>query len=255
MRRMIPLLVLLVLCSGGDLRADADSAQERFRQGVERYRAADYRGAIGLFEELTAEGYGGFDLYNNLGAASYKNGDLGKSILYYERARRIEPGSIDVQHNLNVVRARLRDRVDPIPLIFFVQWWNDIKTGHRPETMFVWSLVLFWMLAAAAFVFFGFRGVLLRRIALGAGTLLLALFAVTLSLALARDAEIKAHRDAVVMVPEATVRSSDDASAVESFLVHEGLVVSILEAKNAQLRIRLADGKTGWIEASVLERI
>lgn len=254
MRRLILLLVLPLLCIG-DLHAEDASVQDRFRQGVERYRAADYRGAIGVFEELAAEGYSDFDLYYNLGAANYKNGDLGKSILYYERALLMEPGSPDVRHNLNVVRARLRDRVDPIPLLFFVQWWNDIKTGHRPETMFWWSLALFWMLAAAAFVFFGFRRVLLRRIALATGILLLVMFSVTLSLALIRDAEIEAHRNAVVMMPEATVRSSPDASAVESFLVHEGLVVSILEAENGQFRIRLEDGKTGWIEASAVERI
>ena len=250
------LVLFGMLLLAGTVSADPDaSAERRFQEGVSLYRSADYRGAVETFEKLTQDGYGGFDLHSNLGAASYKNGDLGKSILYYERALLLEPGSADVRHNLNVVRARLRDRVDPIPLLFFVQWWNDIKTGHRPETMFVWSLVLLWLLAAAAFVFFGFRGVVLRRVALVAGIVLLALFSATLTLSLVRSEEIEAHRDAVIMATEVPVRSAADASGVESFVVHEGLVVRILESRQGQSRIRLADGKTGWIDTSALERI
>ncbi|MBR9975022.1 MAG: hypothetical protein KFF77_05540, partial [Bacteroidetes bacterium] len=81
MRRLILLFVLLALCIG-DLHAEDASVQDLFRQGVQRCRAADCRGAIGMVGELAAEGYSGFDLYYNLGAANYKNGDLGKSILY-----------------------------------------------------------------------------------------------------------------------------------------------------------------------------
>ena len=255
MTRRILLLLLLVASAAPTLPAEAANAAGRFRNGVTLYRNGEYREAIRVFEGLVAEGYASTDLYYNLGSASYKNGDLGKSILSYERARLLTPGDEDIAHNLKVVRARLRDRVDPIPLLFFVRWWNDLKTGNTPEQLFIWSLVFFWLLATAAFIFFGFRAVLLRRVALGGGVLFLVLCAVFLTLSVNRSSEIGAHRRAVIMSAEQTVRSTPDASGVESFVVHEGLTVEILDARDDFYRIRLDDGKTGWIEREALERI
>jgi tetratricopeptide (TPR) repeat protein len=254
MNRAVMMLLLFAAFSTG-MSAGMQTPSDRYREAVESYKQADYRQSISLFQNLVDEGFESFELHYNLGNAAYKNGDLGLSVLSYERALILDPGNEDVAHNLNVVRARLRDKVAPIPLLFFVQWWNDLATGHRPEAMFAWSLGFFWLLAFAAFVFFGIRRVLYRRIALVAGIFLLAAFAVTLSLSLLRTAELDAHKHAVVMSAEVIVRSSPDAAGVESFIVHEGLKVQILESRDNQYRIRLADGKNGWIEQGALERI
>lgn len=254
MKRAVMMLLLFAALSTAVV-AGKDEPSARYREGVEHYKNADYRQSIRLFQELVDEGFESFDLHYNLGNAAYKNGDLGLSVLSYERALILDPGNADVAHNLNVVRARLRDKVAPIPLLFFVQWWNELETGHRPETLFAWSLGFFWLFAVAVFVFFGIRRVLFRRIALVAGIFLFAAFAVTLSLSLLRTAELDAHSHAVVMAAEVTVRSSPDAAGVESFIVHEGLKVQILESRDNQYRIRLADGKNGWIEQGALARI
>lgn len=254
MTRTVMMLLLFAVLSTA-AAAGKGTPSHRYREAVEFYKNADYRQSIRLFQELVDEGFESFDLHYNLGNAAYKNGDLGLSVLSYERALILDPGNEDVAHNLNVVRARLRDKVAPIPLLFFVQWWNDLETGHRPETLFAWSLGFFWLLAAAVFVFFGIRRVLYRRIALVAGIVIFAAFTVTLSLSLLRSAELDARSHAIVMVAEAIVRSSPDAAGVESFIVHEGLKVQILEARDGQYRVRLADGKNGWIEQGALARI
>ena len=253
MNRVAIALMLLRLCTS--LAVADQSADTRYREGLDHYRNAQYRQAIAAFEQLLDEGYASLDLYYNLGNAAYKNGDLGLSVLSYERALVRDPGNDDVRHNLRVVRARLRDRVDPIPLLFFVQWWEDLKTGSRPETAFAWSLAFFTLFTVAAFVFFGIRQVTARRIALVAGVLLLAASAAALALVVQRTAELNARRDAIVMRSEVAVRSAPDATGVESFIVHEGLKVRILETRSGQHRIRLADGKTGWIEQAALARI
>lgn len=254
MNRTVTMMLLITALSTGVL-AGKESPSVRYREAVEHYKKADYQHSIRIFQELVDEGFASFDLHYNLGNAAYKNGDLGLSVLSYERAMILDPGNEDVAHNLNVVRARLRDKVAPIPLLFFVQWWNDLESGHRPETLFAWSIAFFWLLAVAVFVFFGIRRVLYRRIALVAGIFFFAAFSVTLSLSLLRTAELDAHSHAVVMAAEATVRSSPDAAGVESFIVHEGLKVQILESRDNQYRIRLADGKNGWIEQGALARI
>ncbi|MDX9758028.1 MAG: tetratricopeptide repeat protein [Bacteroidota bacterium] len=255
MNRVLGVLLLLCFLPVAAIAGGEETPAVLYRAGLESYRNARYRQAMDAFQRLLDRGYSSFDLHYNLGNAAYKNGDLGLSVLSYERARVLDPGNEDVIHNLRVVRARLRDRIDPIPLLFFLQWWNDLKTGARPETLAYWSLGFFTLFAVSAFVFFGIPQLTARRIALVMGLVFFAGSATTLIVSLQRSADIHAHRDAVVMRSEVTVRSAPDATGVESFLVHEGLKVRILESRDHHVRIRLDDGKTGWIDQSALERI
>ncbi len=252
---IVKFVLLLLFCTTIPGISQTTPPFDRYYEAMQLYKNADYRNSLTLFHALVDEGYVSFNLYYNLGNASYKNGDLGSSVLFYNRALTLDPGNSDVDHNLNVVRARLRDRVEAIPLLFFVRWWNDLRSAHLPSVFFYWSLVFIWLLAAAAFVFFGYRHVQLRRIALITGILFFASFAASLALSLQRSEELNAHRSAVIMETEVSVRSTSDETGVESFIVHEGLKVDIMESKDSNYRIRLADGKTGWVEKSVLTRI
>lgn len=246
---------LILLTAFGTCLLAQENASEKFQRAVEHYRAAEYGDAISLLQNLERRGYDGYLLHYNLGNAYYKNGELGRSILHFEKALLYRPGDADVLHNLKVVRARTRDRLESVPLLFFVRWWNTLKSSYTPETFFVASVILLWILAAFLFVFFGFRNILLRRIALVSGMLFGVLFVLSVVLYSTRLEELNARRSAVVMPDEVTVRSTPDASGIESFKVHEGLKVHIMETRDAFYRIRLADGKTGWISASALERI
>lgn len=252
MRRVFIVLLLGITCVPS---MTAAPVEELFRQGIAAYKAGSYEASVGLFDSVRAAGKDGFILQYNLGCAHYKNGDIGKSILAFERALRFDPGNVDAMHNLNVVRARTRDRIEPIPLIFVVQWWNDVKDAHLPSTFFLWSALFLSLLAASAFVFLGFRGTMLRRSALATGFLAALLFIAALGLYRERVRELEQQRFAVVMQAIVTARSTADASAVDSFTMHEGLTVEILRESNGQYLVRLADGKQGWVPSGTVERI
>jgi tetratricopeptide (TPR) repeat protein len=251
-RRIAFLLILLMTLSNAIV---AQQSQQRFHEASDAYASAKFQDAIRILHALERDGYAGFEVYFNLGNAYYKNGNLGASMLYFEKALLRDPGNEDVLHNIRVVRARTRDRVEPIPLLFFVRWWNDIKSAYLPGTFFTWSVLFLWLFAGALFVFFAFRRVLFRRAALVISLLTGALFLSSVTLYSARLEQLSAHRSAVIMPDEVTVRSAPDASGVESFTVHEGLKVEILESRDDMYHIRLADGKNGWIPRASAERI
>lgn len=252
MKTVVNILLLLLLPA---LLVAAQTPAQRFTEALASYKGGQYAHAIEILEKLAADGYDGYEVQYNLGNACYKNGDIGKSVLAFERALRLRPNDPDATHNVNVVRARTRDRVEPMPLIFFVQWWNDVKSSRLPDEFFTWSIAFLWLTVIAAFVFFGFRARGMRRIALVAGILFAVFFAVSLSLYNARLTELRQHRFAVVMAPQVSVKSAPDESGIETFVVHEGLTVEILGSRNGLLRIRLADGKSGWVTTGAVERI
>ncbi|MCZ7555199.1 MAG: tetratricopeptide repeat protein [Bacteroidia bacterium] len=227
----------------------------RFAEALQSYKSGQYSEAISLLESLARDGHAGYEVQYNLGNAYYKNGDIGKSVLAFQRALRLRPTDEDATHNLNVVLARTRDRVEPMPLLFFVQWWNDLKMSRLPDDFLLWSVIFLWLTAAAAFVFFGFRSTFVRRLALVGGVLIALCFAASFSLYSERLADFHQRNFAVVMAAQLSVKSAPDESGIESFIIHEGLTVEILERRDEQLLIRLADGKQGWIPSSQIERI
>jgi tetratricopeptide (TPR) repeat protein len=249
----IAFLLLIAVSLSSSLQAQ--QPEQRFREAADAYASADFQDAIRILLSLERDGYAGYEVYFNLGNAYYKNGNLGASMLYFEKALLKDPGNEDVLHNIRVVRARTRDRVEPIPLLFFVRWWNDVKNGFLPGTFFTWSVVFLWLFTGALFVFFAFQRVVLRRAALFVSLLAGVFFILSLTLYSARLEQLSAHRSAVIMPDEVTVRSAPDASGVESFIVHEGLKVQILESRDDMYHIRLADGKDGWIPRASAERI
>ena len=61
---------------------------------------------------------------------------------------------------------------------------------------------------------------------------------------------------AIIMSPAATIKSTPDAHGTDLFILHEGTKVEITDGSMQQWkRIRVADGKEGWVETSQMEVI
>ena len=60
---------------------------------------------------------------------------------------------------------------------------------------------------------------------------------------------------AIVFAQETQVKSEPNLRSNEVFLLHEGTKVQILDTVNNWKRIKLADGKTGWIIAGDLKAL
>ena len=61
--------------------------------------------------------------------------------------------------------------------------------------------------------------------------------------------------NAIVMVSSSYVKSAPDAGSGDLFMVHEGTRLQILDQVGEWNKIRLADGKVGWMEKQSFERI
>ena len=63
------------------------------------------------------------------------------------------------------------------------------------------------------------------------------------------------HIAAIVFSSTVTVKSSPDNSGTDLFVIHEGLKVQIKDEVGSWYNIRLADGNSGWVQKTVLEKI
>lgn len=57
----------------------------------------------------------------------------------------------------------------------------------------------------------------------------------------------KKDQPAIIFAQESQVKSEPNLRSTEAFILHEGTKVQILDTVNNWKKIKLSDGKTGWI--------
>ena len=219
------------------------------------YVNGDYHAAAEIYEGILAQGLSSVKLYYNLANAYFKEGQLGKSILFYRRALRLAPGSDDIRYNLSVAEARTKDNIEQIPEFFLTEWMRGVR---HTMSCTAWSILSLAALVCALALFLTY--LLAQRLPLRKtgfyGTLVAAAaFMLTSWFAVGERREMLDDTQAVVMSLSTAVKSSPDKSATDLFVLHEGTLVEITDRLDNWCEITIADGKKGWLECKTIETI
>ena len=237
--------------SDSEARTLFDQANSTFREAnaenVDDARKSQYERAILLMERLIQEGeIHNAKLFYNLGNAYLLKDDLGRAILNYRRAERLDRNDPDLQKNLSFARSRRRDRI-------------GVKTEQRVrQTLFFWHydfspatrvwlacLGLGGICTALTLMLWRGRGSQYLLLAVISGILLLA----NLGSLLVEDTVQSKAAYGVITAAEALARQGDGPNYPLSFkdALHAGTEFELLENRGGWLHIRLADDSEGWI--------
>lgn len=233
----------------------ANQAEELMKRGNEFYQQKQYEKAIDTYEDLVNLGYEGTSLYYNLGNAYYREGKIGYSILYYEKALRLSPGDNDVQHNLLIANSRTVDKIDTMPKFFLFQWWENLLALLSVNGWTYTAYFFYIILLLAIGLYFFARKSKIQRYSFFGGLASLMLMIITLTLLiinLNRELNVK---KAIVVVPTATVKLAPDPTSNDAFIIHEGLKVREEDQVDNWIKIRLLDGKEGWLQKNNMATI
>jgi hypothetical protein len=190
-----------------------------------------------------------------MGGAYFKNGQIGKAVLYYNKALRIDPTDEDTQYNLRVANGYVKDQIEVVPEFFVSRWVRSVRTAVNSNTWAVLSLVAGLLMLVALMVYLLPLGLGYRKagfavaVVMGAFTLLSANFA-------SEQRRNALHSsDAIVMIGAAPVKSSPDRTSKDIFVIHEGTQVTVLDRLGDWCQVSIADGNKGWMPASSIELI
>ena len=233
----------------------ASQAEDTLQKGNTYYREGAYDKAIEEYKKLVDEGYVGTSLFYNLGNANYRIGKIGYAILFYEKALELSPSDEDVKHNLDFAHLSTVDRIQPLPRFFLFDWWEALL-GLFSDNGWAYVVFVFYLLVillAGAYSYS--RSVKQQKIfffSAIAGVFILAFSISLLVIKVKREATLKSG---VIVEQVVTVKFSPDPQSTDAFMIHEGLKVNLEDQLDNWIKIRLADGKVGWVLEENIEGI
>jgi tetratricopeptide (TPR) repeat protein len=232
------------VCVADKAEADSAYAREQFAQAARLYAA------------LIAQNGESAEVYYNLGNCYYRQDSMAKAILYYERARLLDPADADIRLNLDLARSKTIDKVVPQTELFFVTAYHKLVLSLSQRSWAVCGWLTFALMLAMLGVY-----LFVPRVALQKGAFAVAVAALVVCIfanvaAFNQRSHIRNRNEAIIMAPSAVVKSTPSSGGTDLFILHEGTHVTITDASMQQwVEIRMADGKAGWLERNTIDVI
>ncbi|MEZ7875751.1 MAG: SH3 domain-containing protein [Polaribacter sp.] len=241
---MKKILFLLLVIANSISGQNADSL---FVSANELYRNGAFEEAIKKYKEIETLDSVSSELFLNLGNAHYKLNKVGPTIFYYEKALKLDPLNTDVKNNLIFAQRLALDNIKEVPKTIFQKFnKNYLQILSFDEWAIV--VVLFSFLTAILFLLFYFGyAPTKKRIYFSTSlfSFILLLFVVFITYNQYNQAKNK--KEAIVFAEKTAIRNAPTLNSEEVFILHEGAKVIVLDAIDNWKKIKLADGKQGWI--------
>ena len=254
LRRFVRTFFIIFLLIG--VQGFADEKERLFSEGNRLYQEGKYSEALETYQKILNMGYESGSIFYNMGNCYYKILDIGRTILFYERAMKLMPGDEDLKANFALANLTVVDKINPRPQFFLFR----IVIGF---THLLPQSVLIWVVIGTYLGFLGFlivwivtRKRFLRMMGFRLGIFFGVLFFVFGLSLIGRYRETKNTIEGIIIVDKVDVMSAPSKDeGVEVFSLHEGTKVRLDLRSGEWVEIVLADGKVGWVKQEVLEII
>ncbi|RME16375.1 MAG: tetratricopeptide repeat protein, partial [Bacteroidetes bacterium] len=213
----------------------------------------NYSESIQLYYQLIQDKYYSAELYYNLGNAYYKNNQLGKAILYYEKAKKLNPSDNDIQHNLKLAYSKTIDKIETKDN-FFVEITKNNFLNRLNTNILAYVSIALSVFAAVFFGLFLFFSTHKKTY-----IILTIIFILTSLIAYGVGLLAQSHQQAndfaIVTAKESKVTNEPLPDAITKFKLHEGTKVKVLQKVDNFILVRLDNGTEGWVEENNIEII
>ncbi|KAB1068087.1 SH3 domain-containing protein [Tamlana haliotis] len=218
-----------------------------FEKANRFYNDGKYAEAIDNYQAILESGVHSADLYFNLANANYKLNNIAPSIYYYEKALLLNPNDSDVKNNLAYAENMTVDAIDKVPEAGLSKFINNLTNKMTFDGWAITAVCLMFVFVILFLVYHFSYATTQKRLTFVGSLTVLAMICVTLTLAFHKYNLGKKDNPAIVFVQESKVKSTPNAKSEEAFRLHEGTKVQVIESYDDWQKIKLTDGKTGWV--------
>jgi tetratricopeptide (TPR) repeat protein len=231
----------------------AQNAETLFKEANDLYKVGKYEEAITLYQKIEAQELISSELYYNLGNCYYKLNHVAETIYNYEKALQIDPLNEDALNNLIFAKRLTIDNIEALPKSVFQRFdENYIKKLSYNN----WALlaVIFSILGSLLFLLFYFSFTpSKKRLFFTSSIVCMLLLIVSLSFSYKEYNDSKSTVNAIIFAEKTEIKNAPTFNSENIFTLHEGTKVRVLDSVDNWKKIKIADGKIGWIDAADLK--
>jgi tetratricopeptide (TPR) repeat protein len=218
-----------------------------FSQATDSYNNGDYQKAIEYYLEILENGKHSSELYFNLGNAYYKLNQIAPSIYNYEKALLLSPNDAEIKNNLSYAQNMTLDAIETLPETGLAKIYKSM-TEIMSFDEWSYTAVVFMILFALLYIaFYYFRYATQKRIAFISSIAALLISIGSAAFAFVQYNDFKSDQPAIVFSSEVQIKAEPNQRSEQIFILHEGTKVNVLEELNEWKKIKIIDGKTGWV--------
>ncbi len=231
----------------------SQSNEAFFKKGNDFYNKGKYEDAVKEYQKI--ENTENAVVYFNMGNCYYKMNKVAPAIYFYEKALLINPTYEEAKNNLLFAKRMTIDVIEPIPESFFEKLakktirrisygsWGIIAVAF--SFLFVIFFLLYYFLSSSTGKLWSFN---------------LAIFSVLgllFSFIVAYTGYQSAKKDqpAIIFSPTVAVKNAPTESGDAIFELHEGTKVQLLDGLEKWKKIKIANGKEGWVNAESIKAL
>jgi len=254
--KSVIIFIGLVVCSFSlSSNSMQDSAEVYLQQANDCYQNNQFEEAILMYTNVVDLHFESAALYYNLGNAYFKSGDPARALLWLERALRLDPNNEDIIHNIAFIQQKLIDKIEVLPELFVVKWWNACSKLLTGNQWAVLSIIMCSLFALCFLLILIIRVSWIRSTSIFIA--ILALFLTIFSVIFAKKETTRYIQslEGVIIQHVINVKSTPNEKGSDLFVIHSGLKVGITDQLNEWVEIRLPNGEKGWILAEQVEKI
>lgn len=251
MRKKIFIMILFLIST----ELFSQSPQQLIKQANDFYIKQNYDKALQTYLKVLKKDYTSPELLYNIANSYFRLNKLGFAILYYEKALRMAPNDEDIQSNLRLARAKTLDKIEEFPKIFLTVWWDSLVSFLSFSAWSIVLLFLFWLLLLALGMYLISNNLRLRRIGFYSSSILFALL-IFIAVICYESYKIQTNPNEGILITESeVVKQAPDIQSNDAFIIHEGIKFTVEDKVNNWVKIKLIDGKVGWIPTAVFRII
>jgi len=229
--------------------------QTVFAEANTLYNEARYQDAIDKYESILKSGQHSAELYFNLGNANYKLNKIAPSIYYYEKALRLDPNDDEILNNLAFAQNMTIDAIEQVPEVGISKFVNRVINILGFDAWAKLTIVLMLLFVGLFILYYFSFATQSKRMAFVGSIAFFLLMLVSLTFAFQKYNLVQKDKPAIVFSQEAEVKSEPNLRSTEAFRIHEGTKVQILDTVNNWKKIKLVDGKTGWVPSDDIKAL
>ncbi|HEX5743122.1 MAG TPA: tetratricopeptide repeat protein [Flavobacteriaceae bacterium] len=250
MKRLITIIWMFI-----GLAINAQTKEVLFEQANQLYKNNDFKNAITNYQKIIKSGMHSDALYFNLANAYYKSNEVAPAIYYYEKTLKLNPLHEDAKYNLVLANRMTIDQIDEMPKTLIQRIETNFLHKISVETWSIIAVVLSFITALLFLIYYFSFSTFFKQIffTISIVTFTTMIFAVLIALkGVNYD---KNHRPAIIFSEKAVIKNAPTFNSEDVFILHEGTKVEVLDTVDDWYKIKLVDGKIGWVKKSVLKII